>query len=46
MPADFIAQVAERYISAYEKLTGTAFMPAEQPAQARIARNMVKRYTS
>ncbi|MCA9968739.1 MAG: phosphoribosylaminoimidazolesuccinocarboxamide synthase, partial [Anaerolineales bacterium] len=36
MPPDFIAQVAARYITAYEKLTGLAFAPAEQPAATRI----------
>jgi phosphoribosylaminoimidazole-succinocarboxamide synthase len=36
----FIAQVAERYIGAYEKLTGTAFVPAPQPAAARITRHI------
>lgn len=38
MPPDFIAQVAERYISAYEKLTGRSFEPGEQPAAERIQR--------
>ncbi len=38
MPAGFIAQVAARYITAYEKLTGHTFIPAEQPAAERIAR--------
>lgn len=37
MPPEFIAQVAVRYITAYEKLTGQPFIPAEQPAAARIA---------
>lgn len=37
MPPEFIAQVAARYITAYEKLTGQPFIPAEQPAAARIA---------
>ncbi len=37
MPPAFIAQVAERYISAFERLTGQSFIPAEQPAAARIA---------
>lgn len=41
MPDDFIAQVAERYIAAYEKLTGTTFTPGEQPAQMRIAKNVL-----
>ncbi len=41
MPDDFIAQVAGRYITAYEKLTGTTFVPGEQPAQTRITKNLV-----
>ena len=40
MPDEFIAQVAARYMSAYERLTGLTFVPAEQPAQARIIRNL------
>lgn len=40
MPPDFIAQVAARYIAAYEKLTGQEFMPGEQPVAARIKRNL------
>jgi len=40
MPADVIAQVAERYISAYERLTGLTFEPGELPAQSRIERNL------
>jgi phosphoribosylaminoimidazole-succinocarboxamide synthase len=42
MPADFIAQVAERYIGAYEQLTGQTFVPSEQPAADRIARSLVQ----
>jgi phosphoribosylaminoimidazole-succinocarboxamide synthase len=38
MPAEFTAQVAARYIAAYERLTGAAFTPAAQPAAPRIAR--------
>ena len=38
MPPAFIAQVAQRYIAAYERLTGREFVPGEQPAAARIAR--------
>ncbi|WP_374687073.1 phosphoribosylaminoimidazolesuccinocarboxamide synthase [Promineifilum sp.] len=38
MPDDFIAQVAARYIAAYERLTGAPFVPGEMPAAARIAR--------
>ncbi|NJM41211.1 MAG: phosphoribosylaminoimidazolesuccinocarboxamide synthase [Anaerolineae bacterium] len=38
MPDDFVAQVAERYIAAYEKLTGQVFVPGQQPTAERIAR--------
>lgn len=40
MPDEFIAQVAARYIAAYEKLTGQIFVPGEQPAAARIEKNV------
>lgn len=40
MPADLAAQVAARYITVYEKLTGQSFEPGAQPAAARIARNL------
>ncbi len=40
MPAEFVAQVAARYIAAYERLTGQPFVPGEQPAAARIIRNL------
>ena len=43
MPSDFVAQVAARYIGAYERLTGESFEPAEQPAALRIARNLAGR---
>jgi len=36
MPPEFIAQVAARYIDAYERLTGQSFMPASIPAAPRI----------
>ncbi len=36
MPDEFIAEVAGRYIDAFERLTGTTFEPGEQPAAARI----------
>jgi len=36
MPPEFIAQVAARYIDAYERLTGQTFMPASIPAAPRI----------
>jgi phosphoribosylaminoimidazole-succinocarboxamide synthase len=40
MPAEFIAEVAGRYIAAYERLTGQTFQPGDQPAGERIARNL------
>ncbi|MBN1219875.1 MAG: phosphoribosylaminoimidazolesuccinocarboxamide synthase [Anaerolineae bacterium] len=40
MPDDFIARVAELYISAFERLTGQEFIPGKQPAVKRIARNL------
>lgn len=40
MPPQFRAQVAERYMAAYEKLTGQTFAPAEQPALSRIQRHL------
>jgi phosphoribosylaminoimidazole-succinocarboxamide synthase len=36
MPPEFVAQVAQRYIAAYERLTGETFMPGKQPAEERI----------
>jgi phosphoribosylaminoimidazole-succinocarboxamide synthase len=40
MPAAFVANVAARYIDAFERLTGRVFEPAPQPAVERIARNL------
>ncbi|MDJ0752866.1 MAG: phosphoribosylaminoimidazolesuccinocarboxamide synthase [Ardenticatenaceae bacterium] len=40
MPDDFRVAVAERYIAAYEKLTGRTFEPAEIPAEPRIRRQI------
>lgn len=42
MPAEVIAQVAARYIAAYEKLTGLSLLPGALPAQQRIAHNLNK----
>jgi phosphoribosylaminoimidazole-succinocarboxamide synthase len=36
MPPDLIAQIAARYLTTYEKLTGTTFTPGTQPAAERI----------
>lgn len=40
MPDDFVVQVAERYISAYERLTGQTFVAGDQPAAQRIISNL------
>lgn len=41
MPAEFIAQVAGRYIDAYERLTGNNFEPGDQPTEARIRKALL-----
>lgn len=38
MPAEFVQEVAARYIYAYETLTQQPFVAGEQPARARIER--------
>jgi phosphoribosylaminoimidazole-succinocarboxamide synthase len=43
MTDDLIATVAQRYIGAYERLTGQDFVPAAQPAAARIAKALNSR---
>lgn len=43
MPPNLIAQVAARYMAAYEKLTGQVFVPGEQPVFERIKRNLTQR---
>jgi phosphoribosylaminoimidazole-succinocarboxamide synthase len=40
MPDAEIAKVAERYIAAYERLTGLTFVPGETPAPKRIQKNL------
>lgn len=40
MPDEFIAQVAGRYITAFERLTGEEFVPGDLPAAARIVNNL------
>lgn len=42
MPASLIAQVAQRYIAVYERLTGETFQPGAQPAAERIARALAQ----
>ncbi len=43
MPDDFVAQVAARYIAAYEKLTGESFVPGERPVIERMRKNLLQR---
>ena len=40
MPDEFVAEVAARYIAAFERLTGEPFAPGEQPAAERISRRL------
>lgn len=40
LPPDLAASLALRYIQAYERLTGTTFVPAPYPAEPRIAVNL------
>lgn len=46
MPPAFIAQVAQRYIAAYEQLTGETFVPGWQPAEERIREALASLATS
>jgi phosphoribosylaminoimidazole-succinocarboxamide synthase len=46
MPPDFVAQVAQRYIAAYERLTGLTFDPGAQPAAERIQRALAWQRTA
>ncbi len=43
---DLAIQAAQRYISTYERLTGTVFVPGDLPAQPRIERNLQRYLTS
>lgn len=38
MPDEFVVEVAQRYIKAYEILTGETFVPGQLPADERIVR--------
>lgn len=40
LTTDVTAQMAARYIDAYERLTGQPFEPGELPADERVARNL------
>jgi phosphoribosylaminoimidazole-succinocarboxamide synthase len=46
LPPDVAAEAAARYIGTYERLTGSAFVPGERPAAARIARSLTQRYNT
>jgi phosphoribosylaminoimidazole-succinocarboxamide synthase len=37
-PVEVVVELAQRYISAYERLTGNEFVPGAQPARHRIVR--------
>ena len=41
MPDEFLAAVAARYICTFERLTGTPFVPALQPAEPRIVAKLM-----
>ena len=40
MTDEFAAQLAARYIGAFERLTESVFIPAELPVVERISRNL------
>ncbi len=40
LPPAFVADLASRYITVYERLTGSAFVPAPQPAGPRIRKTL------
>lgn len=42
MPTGLIALVAQRYIAAYERLTGETFVPGAQPVTDRIAQALTR----
>jgi len=42
MPDEFRVEVAERYISIFEQLTGQTFVPGKQPAIDRISTNLTQ----
>jgi phosphoribosylaminoimidazole-succinocarboxamide synthase len=43
MPADLIAQIAARYLSTFEMLTGKNFFPGEKPVLDRMKNNLLRR---
>lgn len=40
LPADVLADTTHRYVDLYERLTGLAFEPGEQPIESRIRANV------
>lgn len=43
MPDSFVAEVAARYIAAYEHMTGLPFVPGERPVATRVQRELTRR---
>jgi phosphoribosylaminoimidazole-succinocarboxamide synthase len=39
-PSELVAELSRRYITMFEQITGTSFVAAETPIQARIERNL------
>jgi phosphoribosylaminoimidazole-succinocarboxamide synthase len=46
MPPEFIASAAERYISAFERLTDLDFIPGDEPAADRIIQTLEDYHTT
>jgi phosphoribosylaminoimidazole-succinocarboxamide synthase len=44
LPVDVIAATTARYVQAFERLTGSTFVPGEQPAAPRIRRALAHRF--
>ena len=44
LPEHVIAATTARYVDAFERLTGTTFVPGQQPAADRIARALAHRF--
>lgn len=42
LAADIVAEVAQRYIDTFERLTGQSFEAGEQPVQARVAASLAE----
>jgi phosphoribosylaminoimidazole-succinocarboxamide synthase len=40
IPEELVVQMASRYITAYEKMTGSQFVPGTMPVAERVVRNV------